>query len=588
VRPAAAGPAADGMPDVWRLMAQHMGPRAWARACGAARGLYDARARIARARPSSTERLHGWALEQWPAAQSLFLDLRAVADLRRLPELVRVDARTDEEDLSRCALLRRRWALPALECLHVIGHGELRHEWEARVEAAAADAYDKRARREAERECRDWYAEDWSKPGDGGHADDWDTEDEVECELQQLAEDGEMEESSEEEEEWQWADAIGEAATALGLLLGNMALPALRVLSLDAPALTWRLPLAGLQHLVLRVTDDEEGGGTNAGMLGAIAGSLPALRTLYVEASGFCIVEGGAQLLRCRRLEALALVNVHVEQEVAAPAGCRVATALPLNAVGDLRAGACMGGLRGRLDALALRRFRCGFMSERERMGASRLDIMAQDLARAALPALRELRIVLDAGDLWDGCEDHVVALDLGAARLPALRVLEVDVPCTLRLRLARVLELRTLVLVAHAVAGFAWEPSVPAAHPWAAIFVRSAAAPPGPVRSALRAVFRRSFRSGAAAFGEAQGGAWQCAAPAGFRPGDLRACACRACLDCLGRAGVPLAAPRAWRREGFDRLLAPLCWCARPLRRPAARVGACCRRGAFFFIYTK
>jgi len=192
-----------------------------------------------------------------------------VADLRRLPELVRVDARTDEEDLSRCALLGRRWALLALECLHVIGQGELRHEWEARVQAAAADAYDKRARREAERECRDWYAEDWSKPGDCGHADDWDTEDEVALDLRELAEDSEMEESSEEEGEWQWADAIGEAAAALGLLLGNMALPALRVLSLDAPALTWQLPLAGLQHLVLRVTDDEEGGGTNAGMLGA-------------------------------------------------------------------------------------------------------------------------------------------------------------------------------------------------------------------------------------------------------------------------------------------------------------------------------
>jgi len=39
-----------------------------------------------------------------------------------------------------------------------------------------------------------------------------------------------------------------------------------------------------------------------------------------------------------------------------------------------------------------------------------------------------------------------------------------------------------------------------------------------------------------------------------------LRACACRACPDCLGRAGVPLVAAQAWRREGFDRLLAPLC----------------------------
>jgi len=129
-----------------------MGPRAWARACGAARGLYAARARIARARPSSTELLHGWALEQWPAARSLFLDLRAVADLRRLPALVYLDGDENEKDPSRSALLRRRWALPALECLHVIGHGELPHEWEARVAAAAAVAQAERARRKAERD----------------------------------------------------------------------------------------------------------------------------------------------------------------------------------------------------------------------------------------------------------------------------------------------------------------------------------------------------------------------------------------------------------------------------------------------------
>jgi len=574
VRPAAAGPAADGMPDVWRLMAQHMGPRAWARACGAARGLYDARVRVARARPSSTERLHGWALEQWPAAQSLFLDLRAVADLPRLPELV-YDADMYKKNLSRSALMRRRWALPALEYLHVISHGEPRHEWAVRADAAEAAAAAKRAAREEERESR------------------------RHCErvgYMRMPWDAESEETSEEETdedetriglELQWVDANAVAADALALLLENMDVPALRVLSLDAPLLT-PLPgtLAGLQHLVLRVEDDEECSGGEAQVPGndylfeTIADSLPALRTLRVEAANFCAITGGAQLMPCSRLEALALANVHVAWPLVTPAGCRVAIALPANAVGDLCTPVkTRAGLPGALTALALRRLRLTMDQELicMSMGVGGLHTVTLGLRRACLPALRELRIVLGARDASEGYGDGLAALDLESARLPALRVLEVDVPCALRLRLACTHELRTLVLVVHAVAGFAWEPSVPAAHPWAAIFVRTAAAPPGAVRSALRAVFRRSFRSGAAAFGEAQGGAWQCAAPAGFRPGDLRACACRACLDCLGRAGVPLAAPRAWRREGFDRLLAPLCWCAHALRRPAARVGACC-----------
>ena len=275
-----------------------------------------------------------------------------------------------------------------------------------------------------------------------------------------------------------------------------MNLLALRVLSLDAPALAWRLPLtlAGLQHLVLRVADDEErsdGGdpcGNNDGMLDVVACSLPALQTLYVEAGAFCFIEGGAQLLRCRRLEALALVNVRVEPEVAAPAGCRVAAAVPVDALDSLRARAGVGSLGGCLNALALRGFHGGFKKTLERLRHSVLDIMARGLERARLPALRELRIVLDADSLPGGCQDRLVALDLGPARLPALRVLEVDVPCTLRLRLARALELRTLVLVAHALAGFAWEPSVPAAHPWAAFCAhRGCAAGRGPQRAARR-----------------------------------------------------------------------------------------------------
>jgi hypothetical protein len=99
-------------------VARFMEPGAWARACGAARSLYAARARVARARPSSAERLDGWAAEHWPAARSLFLDLRAAADLPRLPDLARAAAGGPRAEGP--ALLRQRWALPALCCLHLI------------------------------------------------------------------------------------------------------------------------------------------------------------------------------------------------------------------------------------------------------------------------------------------------------------------------------------------------------------------------------------------------------------------------------------------------------------------------------------
>ena len=484
-----AGPGADVPPDVWRLVAHAMEPRAWARACGAARSMFAARARIARARPSSTERCSGWAIEQWPSARSLCLDLRAVADPPRLPGLPPLpglpgaaDGGASNGDAAASAPLRG--VLPALQCLHIIN------------------------------------------------------------------------------------DSGDDAAAALTLLLGRMALPALRVLSLDV-ALLRPLPhaLAGLQHLVLRVGGDAAANAADAqpghGLFSTIAGSLPALRTLYLAAVVPCCIPGPADLTPCGQLGALALAAIHVEAGMAVPAGCHVAAVLPADAVralrvwtGDFGTGAALQ----RVDALDVR----GVRTSNDALARSGLRALSSSIFYECLTALHELRIVLDFASLPGGVEDRV-SLKITSACLPALRVLEVDVPCTLSLRLAWVPELRTMVLKARAFTDFQYL-IVPCVPRWAAIFVRSAAAPTGPDEESLRDLICHSFcdATGEAGCGAisagGEGGAWQGAVPAGFRPGDAPSCGCRACMDCLGRAGVPLAAAQAWQREGFDRLLAPLC----------------------------
>jgi len=509
-------------------VAQHMEPRAWARACCATRSMYAARVRVVRARPTSTERPDGWALEQWPAAHSLFLDLRAVADLPRLAAAA--GAAPGARDASP-ALLRTRWALRALRCLHVIGHGERMLEGRARVAAGVGAG------------CA-------GPPGRGVDA--------------------------------AWSRAAEGAAAALAALLGNIDLPPLRVLSLDV-ALLGPLPgsLAGLRHLVLRVDADAAagcgGGAGGAGRLGlaAVAGSLPALRTLHVEAAppGHIVWAPGADLRACRHLEALALAGVHDLEAVAVPEGCRVAAVLPVGAVADwveFAGGAARAGLRGRLDALTVHASgepaaggagagACGVAACGERrqclgVGRSRLYLLSRELGGAALAGLGELRILLRAGGLPAGAERHELVLKLDGRRLPALRVLAVDVPCALRLRLTRMGALRTLALAAHALAELRWQPSAPGAHAWAAVSMRAAAAPPAEVCSALRDLLGDAcYEAGFGAAGAA--GAWQGAVPARFRPGELFSCGCRACLACLGRAGVPVAAAQAWRHEGFDRL---------------------------------
>ncbi len=519
-------------------MARHLEPRAWARACGAARSLYAARVRIARARPSTMECPSEWAVEQWPAAHSLFLDLRAVAAPPRLPQAAdAADGGAGAAGPVRPALLRQRWALPALRCLHLI-YGV------SSDERAAAQ--------------RAWFAararQGGAYSGLGLHnSGRWTAKD---------------------------------AAAAAAALLGNMALPALRALSLDMTLMEVLLPgsLAGLRHLALRLDSEHlslrsDRAHEYDAMFEAIASGLPELRSLYIEAENFFWIHADVDLEPCQDLRALALANVYVAGRVALPppAYCSVAAALPLDALEALRARPGDNDadrLRKALTALDVRS--SDFLP---RATQDDLDNLSRVVRNEYKPRLGELRIGLHPDAFTRRAQDHVLELDISASAHPCLRVLEVRVPCTLRLRLSGMRNLTTLVVEAHALAEFAWiEPESgvfehAAGHPWEEVSVRIATPPPVDVASALRDLFTSPVLRRDSVFGamEGEGCAWRGASPAAFRPGG--SCACRACLACLGRAGVPLAAPQAWRREDFDRLLAPLCRCARG----AARLADCC-----------
>ncbi len=456
---------------------------------------------------------------------------------------------------ARSALLRQRWTLPDLRCLHIIGYGERALEIKGRDSEGAG------------RQTRG--------PNNPGG---------VNARSRRLA--------------------MERAADALTLLLGTLTLPALCVLSLDV-ALLRPLPhaLAGLRHLALRMANDAPGGERDKrsglliqspAMFEAVAGSLPALQTLYAEAASFCIIDYAhvIDLMPCKHLRAFTLVNVYAKAIVTVPEGCCWTVVLPADS-GDLDwfSPTTWPGVA----ACHMRGFRNAGVSMARGSPCAALPRLSCDVSVVALPVLAELRIVLDAASFPRGSEDYELRLRLDGGRLPALQLLEVDVPCALQLRVHAALEMRSLVVLAHSLAAFVWEPSVspwcelnvrsgirviserarahsakvkrvhcPASHPWEAIFVRIATTPPDGVRRALRDLFTKSYHprgaSSGAACTEHAGSAWRGAAPADVCLSDLRACSCRTCLDCLSRARVPLAAAQAWRRAGFDRLLAPLC----------------------------
>ena len=301
-------------------------------------------------------------------------------------------------------------------------------------------------------------------------------------------------------------------------------------------------------------------------MFEATASGLPELRSLYIEAENFFWIHADVDLEPCQDLRALALANVYVAGRVALPppAYCSVAAALPLDALEALRARPGDNDadrLRKALTALDVRG-----SDFPPRATQDDLDNLSRVVRNEHKPRLGELRIGLHPDAFTRRAQDHVLELDISASAHPCLRVLEVRVPCTLRLRLSGMRNLTTLVVEAHALAEFAWiEPESgvfehAAGHPWEEVSVRIATPPPVDVASALRDLFTSPVLRRDSVFGamEGEGCAWRGTSPAAFRPGG--SCACRACLACLGRAGVPLAAPQAWRREDFDRLLAPLC----------------------------
>ena len=50
----------------------------------------------------------------------------------------------------------------------------------------------------------------------------------------------------------------------------------------------------------------------------------------------------------------------------------------------------------------------------------------------------------------------------------------------------------------------------------------------------------------------------WTAQMPINFQPGSLQECCCRACPECLARAGVPVLCDQAWTSHGFDKPLRP------------------------------
>ncbi len=185
---------------------------------------------------------------------------------------------------------------------------------------------------------------------------------------------------------------------------------------------------------------------------------------------------------------------------------------------------------------------------------------------------LKRLQLCLDKKGLHeqDKQEGELCVLFM-SDHTPSLEVLVLEVQCNLRMRIDPTPRLVSLIVIATGtlqVRVYELEPLLALLRP-----------PPAPEASTLQHMYLQSgaallpkYRADMEASGTTQSWAgirllqnvkkeehgWTARMPGSFQPGDVHACCCGACPECLARSGVPILF--AWTRDGFDEYVMPSC----------------------------
>lgn len=349
-------------------------------------------------------------------------------------------------------------------------------------------------------------------------------------------------------------------SSAEGVLVRLLARHA-SLLTLQVKTVTMPLDLPTLQHLVLDLDADPTGQGhrqTHKARFSAIS-VLKGLNTLYIQshrtaASGPPTIKNGTDLTGWAHLQHIALQDVRLEGMVVLPAGCLLHATCERTQVSDY-----VDPIAQLVTGLTLRQAASRKLNQHGKLSRnSSVWLLGQ---APDLHNLKRLRVTLTRENFSDQYRgEGELHVHIGWS-MPSLEVLELDIhhnlvvsvtnPWWYTLKLIKLVLITTGTLELHLIA----QHSV-LMNTANQMYLQSGAAFPPGYRSTLQTFYARNPQEEMKLLDYVREGQdfWMAQMPSSFHPGSLQVCCCKACPECLARAGVPVICDQEWTHDRFSR----------------------------------
>ncbi len=343
-----------------------------------------------------------------------------------------------------------------------------------------------------------------------------------------------------------------------GVLLSVLARHAL-VLTLQVKTVTMPLDLPNLQHLVLDIGARSHKGPRQEedGEAFQCISMLKGIITLYVKSPGTRILHP-IDLTGCVHLQHLALQDVRLLGKLTLPEPCLlhdISTGKSIAPTSDYATMVSGWTAHTRLAWLRQRLMR---------LRPHKWGLMPVKWEWLAMHNLKHLQIIVEEGHSGK-IADVELQLHITPSYMPCLEVLVVlNLQCSLSLDIHPEVPLRTLAVITagslqlHMETWSQLEAQVTALEQ---IYLQSSMDfLPLHIDLARRQSLLHQQRIRPLEYLREGTRCWTARSPPSFQPGNLWKCCCKACPECLARAGVSVLCNQAWTRDGFEKRLNSCC----------------------------
>ena len=339
-------------------------------------------------------------------------------------------------------------------------------------------------------------------------------------------------------------------SSAEGVLLSTLARHA-SLLTLQVKTVTMPLDLPNLQHLVLDLgaRSHKGPGQEDDGEAFQCISMLKGLRTLYVQSLGIGILQP-IDLTGCVHLQHLALQNVYLLGKLALPETCL------MHNISNAQSTEPTSDHASMISGWTERRRMPWFCQRLMRLWPHKWGLIPVLWDFLAMHNLKHLQIFVEKGYFGEKAAVDL-RLRITSSYMPRLEVLVVqNLQCSVSLDIDPEVPLRTLAVITAGTLHMnkeTWSQLEAPMNTLEQMYLQSSMDfLPLHIDLARRQSLPYQERLRPLGYVREGTHCWTAQLPASFQPGDLWNCCCKACLECLARAGVPVPCDKAWTKDGF------------------------------------